>query len=52
MISQAYLVLNLINLSSDHLGPSQIIGKGSFGKVYMGLNKRTGEMIAVKQVQV
>jgi hypothetical protein len=30
----------------------QLIGKGSFGKVYCGLNKRTGEMIAVKQVQL
>jgi serine/threonine protein kinase len=29
-----------------------LIGTGSFGKVYMGLNSDTGEMIAVKQVNV
>ena len=30
----------------------QLIGKGSFGKVYMGLNSQTGQLIAVKQVQL
>lgn len=29
-----------------------MIGKGSFGKVYMGLNVQTGQLIAVKQVQI
>ncbi|SCV03386.1 LAMI_0H07734g1_1 [Lachancea mirantina] len=30
----------------------EMIGKGSFGSVYLGLNVTTGEMIAVKQVEV
>lgn len=29
-----------------------LIGKGSFGKVYMGMNTVTGELIAVKQVRM
>ena len=29
-----------------------LIGKGSFGKVYMGMNIVTGELIAVKQVRL
>ena len=28
-----------------------MIGRGSFGKVYLGLNATTGDMMAVKQVQ-
>ncbi|KAI0080310.1 Pkinase-domain-containing protein [Panus rudis PR-1116 ss-1] len=30
----------------------QLIGKGTYGKVYLALNATTGEMIAVKQVEV
>ncbi|AMD19341.1 HBR440Cp [Eremothecium sinecaudum] len=30
----------------------ELIGKGSFGAVYLGLNVTTGEMMAVKQVEV
>lgn len=30
----------------------ELIGKGSFGKVYMGMNAATGELIAVKQVRI
>lgn len=30
----------------------EMIGKGSFGSVFLGLNVTTGEMIAVKQVEV
>ncbi|EKG10456.1 hypothetical protein MPH_12314 [Macrophomina phaseolina MS6] len=30
----------------------QLIGKGTFGKVYLGMNMTTGELIAVKQVEV
>lgn len=30
----------------------QLIGKGTFGKVYLGMNTTTGEPLAVKQVEV
>ncbi len=30
----------------------ELIGKGSFGKVYMGMNIKTGELLAVKQVRL
>jgi mitogen-activated protein kinase kinase kinase len=30
----------------------QLIGKGTFGRVYLGMNMTTGEVIAVKQVEV
>jgi len=30
----------------------QLIGKGTFGRVYLGMNMTTGELIAVKQVEV
>ncbi|KAI9512820.1 kinase-like protein [Russula earlei] len=30
----------------------ELIGKGNFGRVYMALNFTTGEMIAVKQVEI
>ncbi|KAF1988313.1 Pkinase-domain-containing protein [Aulographum hederae CBS 113979] len=30
----------------------QLIGKGTFGRVYLGINMTTGEVIAVKQVEV
>ena len=29
-----------------------LIGKGTYGKVYLALNINTGEMIAVKQVEL
>jgi mitogen-activated protein kinase kinase kinase len=29
-----------------------LIGKGTYGSVYLGLNATTGEMLAVKQVEV
>ena len=28
------------------------IGEGSFGKVFMGLNEETGELFAVKQIDL
>lgn len=30
----------------------ELIGKGTYGKVYLALNANTGEMIAVKQVEI
>jgi len=30
----------------------QLIGKGSFGRVYLGMNTTTGELLAVKQVEI
>ncbi|KAF2758196.1 Pkinase-domain-containing protein [Pseudovirgaria hyperparasitica] len=30
----------------------QLIGKGTFGRVYLGMNLTTGELLAVKQVEV
>lgn len=30
----------------------ELIGKGNFGRVYMALNATTGEVIAVKQVEI
>ena len=29
----------------------ELIGKGTYGRVYLALNATTGEMIAVKQVE-
>ena len=30
----------------------QLIGKGTYGRVYLGMNATTGEFLAVKQVEV
>ncbi len=35
-----------------HWRKGELIGKGAFGKVYMGRNEHTGELIAVKQVKL
>ena len=32
--------------------PGDFLGQGSFGKVTLGLNIETGEMMAVKQVDI
>ena len=32
--------------------PSQTIGSGSFGVVYMGLNRLNGELVAVKEIEL
>lgn len=57
-------LINLETIPQDHLPltPSrqptfkwmkgQLIGKGTFGRVYLGMNITTGELIAVKQVEV
>ena len=33
-----------------HWTRGELIGQGAFGKVYMGLNSETGQLMAVKQV--
>ena len=33
-----------------HWTRGELIGQGAFGKVYMGLNNETGQLMAVKQV--
>ena len=38
--------------NSFQIARGQLIGKGSYGKVYLGINLTTGEFLAVKQVQV
>jgi hypothetical protein len=57
-------LIQLATIPQDHLPalPSrqptfkwmkgQLIGKGTFGRVYLGMNITTGELIAVKQVEV
>jgi serine/threonine protein kinase len=34
------------------MGQGELISKGMYGCVYLGLNASTGEMIAVKQVEM
>lgn len=59
------LINNLETIPQDHIGVSkperqptfkwmrgQLIGKGTFGRVYLGMNTTTGELLAVKQVEV
>ena len=38
--------------NSFQIARGQLIGKGSYGKVYLGINLTTGEFLAVKQVEV
>ena len=38
--------------NSFQIGRGQMIGKGSYGKVYLGINLTTGDLLAVKQVEV
>ena len=55
-------LIQLETIPQDHLPISrqptfkwmkgQLIGKGTFGRVYLGMNITTGELIAVKQVEV
>ena len=33
-----------------HWTKGELIGAGAFGRVYMGLNNETGQLMAVKQV--
>ena len=38
--------------NSFQIARGQLIGKGSYGKVYLGINLTTGDFLAVKQVEV
>ncbi|KAL8808759.1 MAG: hypothetical protein Q9200_004044 [Gallowayella weberi] len=38
--------------NSFQIARGQLIGKGSFGRVYLGINLTTGDLLAVKQVEV
>ncbi|KAL8866248.1 MAG: hypothetical protein Q9174_006413, partial [Haloplaca sp. 1 TL-2023] len=38
--------------NSFQIARGQLIGKGSYGRVYLGINLTTGELLAVKQVEV
>jgi len=39
-------------VNSFQIGRGQLIGKGSYGRVYLGINFTTGDFLAVKQVEV
>lgn len=38
--------------NSFQIGRGQLIGKGSYGRVYLGINLTTGDFLAVKQVDI
>ena len=39
-------------INSFQIGRGQLIGKGSYGRVYLGINLTTGDLLAIKQVEV
>ena len=41
-----------VGQNSFQIARGQLIGKGSYGKVYLGMNLTTGDLLAVKQVEV
>ena len=41
-----------VGVNSFQIGRGQLIGKGSYGRVYLGINFTTGDFLAVKQVEV
>ena len=41
-----------VGQNSFQIARGQLIGKGSYGRVYLGMNLTTGELLAVKQVEV
>ena len=44
--------MNIINKGITHWKRGQLLGAGSFGKVYAGLDLVSGTQIAVKQVRI
>jgi serine/threonine protein kinase len=45
-------VLKLLFIAIFKWVRGELIGKGTYGRVYLALNATTGEMIAVKQVEI
>lgn len=41
-----------VGVNSFQIARGQLIGKGSYGRVYLGMNVTTGDLLAVKQVEV
>ncbi|KAL8708800.1 MAG: hypothetical protein Q9220_006361 [cf. Caloplaca sp. 1 TL-2023] len=41
-----------VGTNSFQIARGQLIGKGSYGRVYLGINLTTGDLLAVKQVEV
>lgn len=46
------LALSAVILKLSLFQRGGLIGSGGFGKVYLGMNLETGELIAVKQIPV
>ncbi|KAI3652518.1 hypothetical protein MP228_001943 [Amoeboaphelidium protococcarum] len=44
--------MNIVDKSVGQYQLGDCIGKGAFGAVYRGLNKETGEVVAIKQVKL
>jgi serine/threonine protein kinase len=49
--SQQYISLTSIHPATFKWVRGELIGRGTYGRVYLALNATTGEMIAVKQVE-
>ena len=41
-----------VGVTSFQIARGELIGKGSYGRVYLGMNLTTGDLLAVKQVEV
>lgn len=41
-----------VGVNSFQIARGELIGKGSYGRVYLGMNLTTGDLLAVKQVEV
>ena len=52
LLIAALLARHLSSRSLEHIALGSIIGEGAFGKVYLGQDRRTGRLLAVKQLRV
>jgi mitogen-activated protein kinase kinase kinase len=50
--SEATVVAEGVGASPLRFRKGQAIGEGTFGRVYKGLNERTGELLAIKQLSL